>query len=188
MWCSRDPTVVRMLTSIGNQLSMLSVEVSNLRHDVRKLWGEEGSDAVKSIKSELTGFKDLFKRHSQQHTSALHTIHKQVENKSSKLSECSGVTKNELLQSKGLSRAQSFDFSKYVDFYALSDLFFSGASKDGHSPILSQLSDLSNQLEKGIAVKHTHSFIFSVAALVLVVLFVLFSWRKLQDIEKKHML
>ena len=64
---------------------MLSVEVSDLRQDLRKLWGEEGPDAVKSLKSELTGFKDLFKRHSQQHSSALHTIHKQVETTSGKL-------------------------------------------------------------------------------------------------------
>lgn len=76
---------MRMLTSIGNQISMLSVEVSDLRQDLRKVWGEEGPEAVRSIKSELTGFKDLFKRHSQQHTSALHNIHKHVETKSGKL-------------------------------------------------------------------------------------------------------
>lgn len=140
-----EQTMLRMLTSLGNQISMLSVEVSDLRHDVRKLWDEDGPDAVKSLKSELTGFKDLFKRHSHQHTSALHTIHKHVETKS-------------------------------------------GTAKDGHSPILSRLTDLSSQLEKDIALKHAHSFLLSVAALVLVVLFAFCSWKKLRAIEKKHML
>lgn len=74
---------MQMLTSIGSQISTLSAEVNDLRQDLRKLWVDEGPEAVKSLKSELTGFKDLFKRHSQQHTSALHNIHKQVEIKSS---------------------------------------------------------------------------------------------------------
>lgn len=140
-----EQTILRMLTSLGNQLSMLSVEISGLRHDVRRLWGDEGSDAVKSLKSELTGFKDLFKRHSQQHTSALHTIHKQVESKS-------------------------------------------GTTKDGQSPILSRLSDLSSQLEQGIAVRHGHLFLLSIGALVFLMLIAFCSWKKLRDIEKKHML
>ncbi|CDJ68719.1 lectin-domain protein, putative [Eimeria necatrix] len=140
-----DQTLMRMLTSIGNQISMLSVEVSDLRQDLRKLWGEEGPEAVRSIKSELTGFKDLFKRHSQQHTSALHNIHKHVETKS-------------------------------------------GSAHDRDSPILSRLTDLSSQLEKDIAVKHASAFLLAMAALVLVVLFALCSWRKFRAIEKKHML
>ncbi|CDI84894.1 lectin-domain protein, putative [Eimeria praecox] len=140
-----DPTVLQMLTSLGNQVSMLSAEVNDLRQDLRKLWGDDGPEAVKSLKSELTGFKDLFKRHSQQHTSALHNIHKQVEIKSS-------------------------------------------SPHEGESPILSRLTDLSSQLEKDIAVKHASVFLLALAALLLVVLFALCSWRKFRAIEKKHML
>ncbi|CDJ48166.1 lectin-domain protein, putative [Eimeria brunetti] len=140
-----DPTVLQMLTSLGSQMNMLSAEVNDLRQDLRKLWGDDGPEAVKSLKSELTGFKDLFKRHSQQHTSALHNIHKQVEIKSS-------------------------------------------ASHEGESPILSRLTDLSSQLEKDIAVKHASVFLLALAALLLVVLFALCSWRKFRAIEKKHML
>ncbi|CDJ35259.1 lectin-domain protein, putative [Eimeria mitis] len=140
-----DPTVLQMLTSLGSQMNMLSAEVNDLRQDLRRLWGDDGPDAVKSLKSELTGFKDLFKRHSQQHTSALHNIHKQVEIKSS-------------------------------------------TPHEGESPILSRLTDLSSQLEKDIAVKHASVFLLALAALLLVVLFALCSWRKFRAIEKKHML
>ncbi|XP_026191107.1 uncharacterized protein LOC34620262 [Cyclospora cayetanensis] len=140
-----DQTVMGLLQSIGNQISMLSMEVDELRQDLRKHWGDEGPEAVKSLKSELTGFKDLFKRHSQQHSSALNTIHKHVETKAS-------------------------------------------SAKDGDSSIISRLTDLSSQIEKDVTMRYANSFLLSMAALVLVILFALCSWRKFHDIEKKHML
>lgn len=65
---------------------------------------------------------------------------------------------------------------------------YSGSAHDRDSPILSRLTDLSSQLEKDIAVKHASAFLLAMAALVLVVLFALCSWRKFRAIEKKHML
>ncbi|KAH8741232.1 ERGIC-53-like mannose binding lectin that is a type I membrane protein [Cryptosporidium ryanae] len=126
----REQAIHRTLNTLLSQVQKLSNEVKEMQRILSIHTGNNHSETLNSVQSEIVGLKTLFDRHSKHHTNSL--------------IELEGTIKNK--------------------------------------------EDVATQVHNAIKSQHSTTSIAAVVLVIIILVFGLIMWKKVKDIEKKHLL